>query len=235
MSQTLELDHVSKTYGPITSLRDISLKLNLGDKVIILGANGSGKTTLLKILSLLIRPSAGTLKLDREALGPHSIHIKRHIGYVGHPIHLYQDLTVSDNLTFFGELHHVPELKKKIETITEEFGIQETLNQTVRTLSQGNQQKVNIIRSLLHEPAILLLDEVFSHLDLPFSLFLEKKIKSCAKDKLIVLCTHRPEIAESIGQRWLILKKGRIVMDEISSSRSFSSVWSQYQETLSTP
>lgn len=231
MTQTLELENISKSYGPIHSLSNVSLRFSFGEKIVVLGANGSGKTTLLKLLSFLIRPSSGVIYFNEKKVDRDPISMKRRIGYVGHNIHLYQDLTVMDNLMLYGKLQGLPHLSQRIIDMAQEFDTVTLLPRIVRTLSRGNQQKINIMRSLLHKPSILLMDEIFSHLDSCFTPFLIHKINLYVPEKLMVLSTHQKEIAEAVGNRWLVLHLGRVAQDQSLASGTFQAVWDQYLET----
>jgi heme exporter protein A len=154
-----ELEGVGRAYGERVALRDVSFALGQGDTVAVFGANGAGKTTLLRILAGLLRPHAGRATV----LGAKPEHARGRIGLLAHEPMLYRDLTVRENLRFHARLHGVG--FERVEALLEQVGLGLRADDTVRTLSRGMTQRAAICRAVLHEPALLLLDEPFANLD----------------------------------------------------------------------
>lgn len=157
---------LSKLYGMRPVLRGASMTLQAGDFVALLGANGAGKTTLIRILATLMRPDRGEISIcDTDAM-KHPDRARRFIGTVMHQPMLYPDLTARENLEFHARLHQLTAKNLgRIETLLAEVELGKRANERVRTFSRGMQQRLTIARALLHQPALLLLDEPFTGLD----------------------------------------------------------------------
>ena len=153
------LEGIGRAYGERVALRDVSFTLPDGATVAVFGANGAGKTTLLRILAGLLRPHAGRATV----LGATPELARGRIGLLAHEPMLYRDLTVRENLRFHARLHGV-ELART-ESLLEQVGLAARADDPVRTLSRGMTQRAAICRAVLHEPALLLLDEPFANLD----------------------------------------------------------------------
>jgi heme exporter protein A len=160
----LELRNVSKYFGDVAALAGVQLRVEAGDAILLYGPNGAGKTTLLRLLATLARPSVGEV-----LFGGKHVHrdpaAKAAIGFVSHTTFLYGDLTVRENLRFFGTLFALPGLEKKIDAALEFFDLGDRARTPVRELSRGLQQRVALARAFLHDPQFLLLDEPFTGLD----------------------------------------------------------------------
>jgi heme exporter protein A len=154
-----EADGLGRAYGERVALRDVSFTLAPGATLAVFGANGAGKTTLLRILAGLLRPHAGRATV----LGDRPEHTRGRIGLLAHEPMLYRDLTVRENLRFHARLHGVG--FERVEALLEQVGLGLRADDTVRTLSRGMTQRAAICRAVLHEPALLLLDEPFANLD----------------------------------------------------------------------
>jgi ABC-type multidrug transport system ATPase subunit len=179
--------------------------------VIVLGSNGSGKTTLMRILATLTRPDDGTVLvagLDPLKLGRQ---VRSLIGVVTHDPLLYDDLTGYENLRFVTRMFGLERADERIETATGRLGLSARLHQRVGTLSHGLKKRFTIARALLHDPAILVMDEPESGLDQESQATLDALIRDpAASFRAVLITTHSPERAAAIGDRVAILSRGRI-------------------------
>ncbi len=146
-------------------LRDLSLELPPGETLVVLGPNGAGKSTLLRMLSTLLRPSAGELRVLGAELPKQAWKARGRIGYLGHSALLYADLTLAEALRFHAELHQVADADSRISALLSQVGLERRAGQPVRTLSAGQLQRAAVCRCVLNEPELLLLDEPAAHLD----------------------------------------------------------------------
>ena len=210
---TLELRNVSKYFGDLAALVDIQFRVEAGDAILLYGPNGAGKTTLLRLLATLARPSEGEV-----LFGGKHVHrdpaAKAAIGFVSHTTFLYADLTVRENLRFFGTLFALPRLEKKIDAALEFFDLGDRARTPVRELSRGLQQRVALARAFLHDPQFLLLDEPFTGLDAATVSTLESLMRELpAQGKAVIFSTHDFERGAALSRRLVALEAGRIRYD----------------------
>jgi len=161
----IELRRLTKAFGSKYALRGVDLRVMPGESLVIFGPNGAGKTTLIRILSSLSRPSSGTVHIGGLNLATHADGIRRYLGVVSHAPLLYDSLTAEENLRFFAGLYSVPNAEPRIAAMLEQVGLTSRRHDLVRTYSRGMVQRLAIARALLHDPAVLLLDEPDTGLD----------------------------------------------------------------------
>jgi heme exporter protein A len=213
-SVALELRKVSKYFGDLAALAEVQLRVEPGDAILLYGPNGAGKTTLLRLLATLVRPSEGEVLFGGEDVHCHPAAAKAAIGFVSHTTFLYGDLTVHENLKFFGELYALPRLERKIQAALALFGLGDRARTPVRQLSRGLQQRVSLARAFLHEPQFLLLDEPFTGLDADTASALENLMRELpAQGKAVVFSTHDFERGAALARRLIVLEAGRIRYD----------------------
>jgi heme exporter protein A len=179
-------------YGEKHVFDGVDLDVDAAGFVLVTGPNGSGKTTLLRILAGLAAPSAGSLELPR----------RERIGYLGHSPMVYRELTALENLTLFGRLYRVAERGERVGMLLERFGLWDARHERVSTFSRGMQQRLGLCRALLHEPALLLLDEPFNALDADGAELLDAVLH---EHRAFVVATHEPQRVESLATGRLIL------------------------------
>ncbi|MBI3974295.1 MAG: heme ABC exporter ATP-binding protein CcmA [Chloroflexi bacterium] len=213
----IETAGLTKTFGQTAALRGVDLRVGWGERVVLFGPNGAGKTTLLRLLALLLRPSAGQLRLAGYQHAQGGAGLRRLVGFLGHQAAVYPDLTVAENLAFFARLYRVPDASKQIDGLLEQVGLADRRADRAGTLSRGQQQRLGLARALLHDPPILLLDEPDTGLD---ATGLERLIgliagptATAARGRTVLLSTHRLEVGRRLGQRAIVLAGGRIVRD----------------------
>ena len=220
----LQVERLTKYYGALVGIRDLSFEARPGEVLGLLGPNGSGKSTTVKIMTGLLRPTAGTVRLDGvnvlEALEPY----KAVLGYVPEEPHLYSYLTGPEYLQLIGRLRQVPEavLDDKIERFMQLLGIYDDRYQTLASYSKGMRQKVLIAAAVLHNPRVVVLDEPFSGLDVTAARILKAFVRALADEgKVVVFSSHVLEVVEQVCSRVVILKDGRVVgHDSVANLRA---------------
>ena len=207
-----ELESVTKRIGHRVILRDVSFALEPGGFVLLLGNNGAGKTTLLRLLSGLMRPSAGVLRFRGEPFSRAAGALRRAVGVLSHESRLYGDLTAAENLSLFGRLYGVSDLPRRIGEALARVRLDHVAEIPVRTFSSGMTKRVAIARLLLCEPTVLLLDEPYSGLDqTSLELFDETLAAFQAAGGLVLMITHQFTPRTTAADRILILQQGKLV------------------------
>lgn len=217
MNYVIDCEKVSKSYGNISALRDVSLKLEKGSFLAIFGPNGAGKTTLLKILSNLVKPTSGVVKINGMSLHDEDGEIRKNIGVVSHNSFLYNNLTPYENLEFYGKMYDVPNLEKRIADVIDEVGLTARMHDPVRTFSRGMMQRLSIARVLMPDPSIIYLDEPYTGLDQHAAIKLRDILKNLKKgDRTIIMITHNIERGLEVCTHVAIQVMGKIsYMEEI--------------------
>lgn len=212
--RALELQNISKFFGDLTALRDVTLRFEPGDAVLVYGPNGAGKTTLLRILATAARPSEGRMRFRGRSVQDDPAAAKAAIGFVSHTTFLYGELTARENLRLVGTLFGLSALNQRIEETLELFGVRDRGNVVVRELSRGLQQRVTLARAFLHDPSFLLLDEPFTGLDAATTAGLQALLAQLPKqDKALVFSTHNFAQGTELARRLVALDGGRVRYD----------------------
>jgi len=221
----IQVQHLTKSYGSVLALNDVSFHIRQGEFFGLLGPNGAGKTTTISIMSTIVAPDKGSVTIAGHDLVKEPTLCKRNIGVVPQEIALYNELSAYDNLLFWGSLYGVPsaELKKRIDTTLDLFGLFDRRNDKVKTYSGGMKRRINIASALLHQPKVLFMDEPTVGID-PQSrnLIFEVVEKLHKQGMTIVYTTHYMEEAERFCDRIAIIDKGQIIaqgsLEELKSS-----------------
>lgn len=201
---------VSKTFGRVTALRDVTLSVAPGEFVAVVGPNGSGKSTLLRLLATLARPSAGQIRVEGLDPREQADDVRRRIGLVAHDPLLYGGLTVTENLALYAALYRLPDAARRIDEALDLLALRVHAHRLVRTLSRGTVQRAAITRALLHAPRILLLDEPYTGLDPQGADALTDLVQTLHRQgTTIVMTTHALESAAATG-RVVVLAEGRV-------------------------
>src|SRR5829696_2539629 len=225
---TVKLDHVSKSFGEFTAVKDLSLSVRAGRVFGLLGPNGAGKTTTIRMIVNITAPDSGTIELFGRKLDSH---LQNRIGYLPEERGLYRRMKVVDQLRFFAELKNVrgKNVDAKIDDWLARVKMSEWKNKKSMELSKGMQQKIQFITAVLHDPELLILDEPFSGLD-PINVELLKEIVLDLKrsGKTIIFSTHQMEVAERICDDICLLNRSEKVFEgslrEIKSSFGRNSI-----------
>jgi ABC-2 type transport system ATP-binding protein len=220
----LDVQRLTKHYGALVGIQDVSFSVRPGEVLGLLGPNGSGKSTTVKILTGLLQPTTGGVRLDgTDALADLPAY-KSIVGYDPEEPHLYSYLTGPEYLQLVGRLRGIPDavLDDKIDRFLQFLGIYDDRYQTLSSYSKGMRQKVLIAAAVLHNPRIVVLDEAFSGLDVSAARVLKAFVRALADEgKMVVFSSHVLEVVEQVCSRVVILKDGRIVgHDSVEHLRS---------------
>jgi ABC-2 type transport system ATP-binding protein len=201
----------------LMALRGLSLQVKPGEAVALLGTNGAGKSTLLRILATLLLPSGGRAVIAGFDSAREPAAVRRHLGYhAGSDLGFYARLTGGENLRFFGRLNHLSDsfLGSRIHPLAERFELGRALDRQVRTLSSGTIQRLSLLRALLHQPKVLLLDEPTRSLDAlaaaDFRHFLKAEVIQ-QQGSALLFASHTLSEIELLADRVAILKEGELV------------------------
>ena len=209
----ISVQHVTKHYGQVTALNDISFSIQKGEIVAFLGPNGAGKTTTMRILTGFMPPTSGTVQIAGFDCLEEPWEVKKHIGYLPETPPLYLELTVKEYLIFVGRIKRLePELlKERMKVIVHQTGLSEVQGRVIGHLSRGYRQRVGLAQALLHNPPVLILDEPTTGLDPNQIIEIRDLIKSLAGSHTIILSTHQLAEATAICQKVIIIHQGQIV------------------------
>ena len=214
MDEIIVVRDLVKAFGLRSVLRGISFSVGRGQVVALLGPNGSGKTTLLRILAGLSRPTAGSLTIGGWSLPKELAQVRAQLGVVSHQPLLYDDLTAEENLRFFARLYNLERPAERAAAALERVGLARRSRDLLRTFSRGMQQRLGIARATLHEPAILLLDEPYTGLDVNGAAMLDDILREWkAAGRSVIMASHDLEHAAAFGDHVLIIGQGQIVAD----------------------
>jgi len=213
--KVIEVSHLTKDFNGITAVDNISFTVQEGDIFAFLGPNGAGKSTAIKILTTILRPTAGKIVVNGCDVIKDEHRVRESIGVVFQEHTLDTELTAYENLYYHCVLYKVPrkERKDRIETMLNHIGLWERRNHLVKTFSGGMKRRVEIVRGLLHYPRILILDEPTSGLDAQTRFFLWNHIEEVNSEYkvTIFLTSHNLEEIEKVSRHTAIIDKGRIL------------------------
>ena len=207
--------NLSKYFGPIKAVDDVSFEVKKGEVLGFLGPNGAGKTTTMKMLTGFLVPSGGAAKICNFDVSKNLIKAQEKIGYLPEGAPLYSEMTPRGFLKFISLVRGLKgaEAERALDKVVQDVGLDEVLDQQVETLSKGYQRRLGLAQALIHNPEVLILDEPTDGLDPNQKHDVRKLIRTIAKNKAIIISTHILEEVESICSRAIIINRGRIVAD----------------------
>ena len=208
---SIETKNLTKKFKDKVAVNGINLQIKEGELFALLGVNGAGKTTTIKMLSGLILPTNGDIKILNMDMKKDMIKIKEHLNVSPQETAIAQNLTVKENLEFMAGVYQIKEKDTNIEELIKQFKLNDVLNKKAKTLSGGWQRKVSIALSLINDPQVLFLDEPTLGLDVIARKELWKVIESLKGKITIILTTHYMEEAESLSDRIGIMSEGNLV------------------------
>ena len=227
----IQVRKLTKSFGHQVALRGVDLRVDEGEFLTLFGPNGAGKTTLIRIVASLARPTSGAVHVQGEDLGKAATSLRRNIGLISHSPLLYGDLTPDENLRFFAKMYDLAEPAQRIDEVLEQVGLSARRRDPVRTFSRGMVQRLTIARAILHDPAIMLLDEPYTGLDLQAADMLRAVLQDlAASNRTVILTTHNLEQGLEMCDRAAILNRGRVAWEGMRSAIDLASMREVYRE-----
>ncbi|MDR2143645.1 MAG: ATP-binding cassette domain-containing protein [Treponema sp.] len=227
----IEVQNITKRYGNVEAVRDVSFTVGKDQVLGFLGPNGAGKTTVMKILTGFHFPTAGRAAVEGFSVEDDPVEVKRRTGYLPESVPLYGDMTVEEYLLFMAAARLVPPEKQKnaVEESVAACGLVSMRKRLIDTLSKGYKQRVGLAQAIIHDPPVLILDEPTSGLDPNQIIEIRSLIKNLGKRKTVILSTHILQEVEAICSQVLILNEGRIAAqgkpEEIGGKLKGGNTW----------
>jgi ABC-2 type transport system ATP-binding protein len=215
MTLLIEADRLSKSFGPIRAVDEISLQVSRGEVLGFLGPNGAGKSTTMKLLTGFLEPDSGSARVCSFDVVEQPKAAKACLGYLPEGAPAYGDMTPAGFLNFIAEIRGFdgPAKSKRIDSAIERTGLESVVGQRIDTLSKGYKRRVGLAQAILHDPAVLIMDEPTDGLDPNQKHHVRELIAEMAKDKAIIVSTHILEEVEAVCTRAVVIDRGRIVAD----------------------
>ncbi len=209
----IQLTQVTKRFGDIVAVRNVSLFVKPGEIVGFLGPNGAGKTTTMRMITGYFLPDEGKVEVGGMDVVRYPELAKRKIGYLPEDNPLYEDMTPYEYLEYGAAMRFVSkhEFKKRLWDVVDKTGIEDVLTRPIGELSKGYRQRVGLAHALIHDPEVLILDEPTSGLDPSQIVSMRELIKELSKEKTVILSTHIMQEAQHISDKIVIINKGKIV------------------------
>lgn len=200
-----------KTFGPTRALSGVDVRFDAGRVSVIEGPNGSGKSTLLGILSLLVRPTRGSIQFGAHDALARADELRASVGVLAHAAMVYPDLTGVECLELTADLYALSDSKKRIASLRDRFEIGPFGERPTRTYSRGQLQRIALARALLHGPRLLLLDEPSTGLDASST---ERLVEAVHAERergaIVIMVTHDPALADALADRRVLLSRGKV-------------------------
>ena len=213
MKNRLEIIELTKIYDNKEVVSNISFKVNQNEIVGILGPNGCGKTTTIGMILGLLKPSNGKVLIDGKEVENYRVELLKNLNFISPYIELPKKLTVRENLEVYGRLYDIKNLKTKIEYLSEKLRLKEIINKITGELSSGQKNRVSLAKSIINDPAVLLLDEPTASLDPETGDFVRSFLESYQKENRtsILLASHNMNEVERLCSSVLMMNKGNII------------------------
>lgn len=210
----ISFEHVSKRYGDVLAVDDMSFDVRAGEILGLLGPNGSGKTTSIRLMNGVLQPDSGVLRVAGMDPTIQGAQVRMRAGVLTESANLYEHMTVEDNLTFFGRVYGVPEgdIRGRIDTLLGQYSLEHKRRAKVGSLSTGLKKRAAIAKALMHQPDLLFLDEPTSGLDPEVAREMIERIRELnANGVTVFVCTHNLAEAEQFCTRFVFLDKGHML------------------------
>ena len=226
----ITINNLTKTYGKITALKNVSFDFDNEKVFAIMGENGAGKSTLLKICTGILPYDQGNVTVDGYSIVKDSINARKKIGYLPEMPEMYDRLTGREFLFYIASLRKLRYAEEKINKITKNIGIYDSLDYEIGSYSKGMKQKISITTAIMHDPSNLLLDEPVYGLDPLTSKKIQEFIKT--QDGTTIIATHSTQLVESVADYVYIIEKGKVILfDEVKKlMKKYGSMEETYLE-----
>ncbi|MCH7588535.1 MAG: ABC transporter ATP-binding protein [Chloroflexi bacterium] len=214
MTDLIETKDLSKSFGDFVAVDGITIQVEAGQILALLGPNGAGKTTTIRMLASILRPSSGWARIAGKDVVKDPIEVRRLIGMLTEHHGLYTRMRAPEYLEFFGQIYQMPEdfLRDRIRELLGSLNLDQEIDRRLGEFSKGMRQKLALARAMLHEPAVLLLDEPTSAMDPTSARLVRESILSLrSSNRAIIVCTHNLVEVEKLADRMAIISKGKIV------------------------
>ena len=210
----IEVENLTKYYGPLPAVHEISFRARRSEILGFLGPNGAGKTTTMRILTGFMPPSGGKATVAGYDVVEDSLEVRRRVGYMPETVPLYPEMGVTEYLEFMGSLRRVEKLDERVDSVLEQLGLEDRATSLIGALSKGLRQRVGLAQALLHEPEVLILDEPTIGLDPAQIIEVRELIAGLRTNRTVMLSTHILSEAQQVCDRVLIINRGRIVAED---------------------
>jgi len=212
----IKADQLSRNYGSIRAVEQVSFEVKRGDVLGFLGPNGAGKSTTMKMLTGFLPPASGAASIDGHDIQQSPLEAKKRLGYLPENGPLYQEMTVVEFLRFAAEIRGLfgSDGRDALAKVIASCHLEQVRNQTIETLSKGYRQRVGMAQALIHNPPYLIMDEPTDGLDPNQKQAVRKLIASMGEEKAIILSTHILEEVQAMCNRIIIIAQGRILVDD---------------------
>lgn len=214
---SIVVQNVTKLYGEQKALDNVSFEVAGSEIVGFLGPNGAGKSTMMKILTCYLPPSEGTASVKGFDIATQSIDVRKNIGYLPEHNPLYLDMYVKEFLAFSASLYKVNKPEQRVKDMIDLTGLQIEQNKKIGALSKGYRQRVGLAQAMIHDPAVLIMDEPTTGLDPNQLEDIRTLIRNLGKHKTVMLSTHIMQEVEAICDKVIIINKGQIVANDDTS------------------
>ncbi|MCY1517935.1 putative ABC transporter ATP-binding protein YxlF [compost metagenome] len=215
---SVKVKNLSKYYDGQAVVDNISFEAKAGRILGFLGPNGAGKSTTMGILTGYLAATSGEVEVAGVLVSPQAIAAKREIGYLPENTPLYNEMYVSEFLTFVGETYKLKKIKQRVEEVIKQVGLDNERHKKIHMLSKGYKQRVGLAQAIIHQPQVLILDEPTSGLDPNQLIDIRILIKSLGSHQTIIISTHIMQEVEAICDDMIIIDKGRIVANDTLQS-----------------
>ena len=234
---TIKISQVNKFYGSQKALDQVSFEIGTGELVGFLGPNGAGKSTLMKIITGYLATDGGSVEINGEMVETKNINIRSQIGYLPENNPLYTDLYVREYLEMVAGFYQIQNKKEQVLKMVELTGLKTEQHKKIGALSKGYRQRVGLAQALIHDPAVLILDEPSTGLDPNQLEEIRQLIRTISKNKTVMLSTHIMQEVEAVCSRVIIINKGKLVadgsVDELKAGQfaQKQTVWVEFDKT----
>jgi ABC-2 type transport system ATP-binding protein len=218
----IEVQHLTKRYGTVNAVNDISFTANKGEIVGLLGPNGAGKTTTMRVITGFMPPTEGTVKVCGFDVTEDSIEARRKVGYLPERVPVYPDMTVFGFVEFWAKLRGVSYKKAQVNEILEKLQLISRRDQLIRHLSKGLRQRVGLAQAMIHNPEVLILDEPTIGIDPQQVIEVRELVRSLKQEHTVLFSSHILSEVEQVCDRVVIINRGRVVGEGTTTSLSKS-------------